>query len=51
MPVGIKPTSVADFTLPHDANDALTHFIGISMDRASFSVRIYTTNRWVTGEV
>ena len=51
MPAGIKPASVADFTPPQDANDVLTHFIGISMDRASFPVRMFTTNRWVTGEV
>jgi len=45
MPAGIKPASVADFTPPQDANGALTHFIGISMDRAGFPVRMFTTNR------
>ena len=51
MPAGIKPASVADFTPPQDANDVLTHLIGIFMDRASFPVRMFPTNRWVTGEV
>ena len=35
---------------PEDDNDELTHFVGISMDRAGFPIRLFTTNRWVTGE-
>jgi len=51
MPKDIKPAAVADYAPPADANDALTHFVGISMDRAGFPVRLFSTNRWVTGEV
>lgn len=29
----------------------LTHLVGISMTPAGFPVRLFTTNRWVTGEV
>jgi len=50
MPETIKPAPLDDYQPPEDANDALTHFIGISMDRAGFPIRLFSTNRWVTGE-
>lgn len=31
-------------------NDALSHLVAISMDRAGQAVRLFTVNRWVTGE-
>ncbi len=31
-------------------NDALTHFVAISMNRPGFPIAMFTTNRWVTGE-
>jgi Domain of unknown function (DUF6969) len=31
--------------------DALTHLIGISTDASGRLIRLFTTNRWVTGEV
>ncbi len=31
-------------------DDALSHLIGISMDRKGFPISLFTTNRWVTGE-
>lgn len=51
MPSGIAPAPVADYQPPKGGNDALTHFIGISMNHAGFPIRLFTTNRWVTGEV
>ena len=51
MPKGIEAAPVVDYEAPDDANDALTHFIGISMSRAGFPIRLFATNRWVTGEV
>ena len=51
MPSKIKPAPVADLEKPQDTNDALTHFVGIAMNQAGFPVRLFTTNRWVTGEV
>lgn len=51
MPANIKPANVPDYKKPKDPNDALTHFIGISMNQAGFPIRIFTTNRWVTGEI
>ncbi len=50
MPQGIKPLRVADYKRPKDKNDALSHLIGISMDRAGVPISLFTTNRWVTGE-
>ena len=50
MPAGIRPAPLADYTPPAGDNDALTHFVAISMNRAGFPVRLFTTNRWVTGE-
>jgi len=51
MPKTIKPAKVADYEKPKSDNDELTHFIGISMNPAGFPIRLFTTNRWVTGEV
>ncbi len=51
MPSGIRPAPLLDFTPPDGANDALSHIVAISMDRSGMPVRLFTTNRWVTGEV
>ena len=50
MPQKIKPAPVPDFEPPKDDNGALTHFVGIATNRAGFPIRLFTTNRWVTGE-
>jgi len=50
MPAEIRPAPLDDYQPPEEANDALTHFIGISMDAAGYPIRLFTTNRWVTGE-
>lgn len=54
MPDGVRPAPLSD-QLPHQGagagdNDALSHLIGIGMDQAGRAVRLFTTNRWVTGE-
>ncbi len=51
MPPGVRPAPLADYKPPRGDNDALTHFVAISMDRAGFPIRLFTTNRWVTGEI
>ena len=51
MPEGVSPASVADFEAPADKNDALSHLVAISMDEFGVPIRIFTTNRWVTGEI
>lgn len=50
MPPGLHPAPLADFVAPDNDNDALSHLIGIAMDVAGQPVRLFTTNRWVTGE-
>lgn len=50
MPDGVAPAPLADYTPPEGDNDALSHLIGISMDRGGYPLRLFTTNRWVTGE-
>ena len=50
MPKGIFPAPVPDFEAPDEANDALSHLIAISMDQFGVPIRLFTTNRWVTGE-
>ena len=51
MPRGITPAPVPDFKMPEDEDDALSHLAAISMDPKGLPVRLFTTNRWVTGEV
>lgn len=50
MPAGIEPA-------PYDGDgerplgdDALTHFVAISMNQPGYPMAMFTTNRWVTGE-
>ncbi len=51
MPEGILPAPLPGLELPDDDNDALSHIVGISMDPQGLPIRLFTTNRWVTGEV
>ena len=50
MPAGMRPAPVDDLEIPEGENDALSHLIGISMDKFGIPVQLFTTNRWVTGE-
>lgn len=51
MPPGIRPADVDDYEPPDDPDDALSHLIAVSMDPKGFPIKLFTTNRWVTGEV
>ena len=51
MPPGITPALVPDFKMPEDEDDALSHLAGVSMDQKGLPIKLFTTNRWVTGEV
>ena len=46
FPVGVQRLPDAN----PDDNDAVSHIIAISMDAAGQAQRLFTTNRWVTGE-
>lgn len=50
MPEGVTPADVPDAEAPDGDNDALSHLIAISMNKAGFPARFFTVNRWVTGE-
>ena len=50
MPPGIKPAKVSGTKPKKDPNDELSHLIAVSMDKMGFSFRLFTVNRWVTGE-
>lgn len=51
MPAGIKPARVPHFQAPEGENDALSHLVAISCDKQGDPIKLFTTNRWVTGEV
>ncbi len=51
MPEGMKPAPVPGFEKPDDPDDELSHLIAIAMTKEGFPFRLFTVNRWVTGEV
>ncbi len=51
MPKGISPAPLPNLELPEGENDALSHLVAISMNEFGDPVCLFTTNRWVTGEV
>ncbi|UCH75118.1 MAG: hypothetical protein JSU82_04525 [Rhodospirillales bacterium] len=51
MPPGIEPAPLPDFEPPDGENDALSHLIAVSCDKKGQPIKLFTTNRWVTGEV
>jgi hypothetical protein len=51
VPPGIRPGEMSDFVSPASGNDAPSHLIAISMTPAGLPERLFTTNRWVTGEI
>ncbi|SME89653.1 hypothetical protein SAMN06265365_101237 [Tistlia consotensis] len=50
MPAGVRPAPVPNYQVPLDADDALSHLVAIAMDSRGLPVRLFTVNRWVTGE-
>ncbi len=50
MPETMCPVDMPESVKRPIGKDALSHIIGISMDNAGYPFRIFTTNRWVTGE-
>lgn len=51
MPEDIKPAPVPDYEAPEDPDDNLSHIIAVSMDGSGLPIKLFTTNRWVTGEI
>lgn len=48
MPEGVKPAHALSPSLGE--NDALSHLVGLSVNANGDVIRLFTTNRWVTGE-
>ena len=48
--LGVRPAVLEDAEPESIKADHISHLVGISMDRAGRVVRLFTTNRWVTGE-
>src|SRR3546814_8384282 len=51
MPPGVRPAPLPGFAAPADPNDALSHLVAIAMTPGGLPFRLFTVNRWVTGEV
>jgi len=51
IPTGAKPAIVPGLVPTTDASEPLTHLVAISMDDRGQPIQLFTTNRWVTGEV
>jgi len=51
MAKGVKPAPIPEYEAPEDPDDNLCHLVAVSMDRAGLPIKLFTTNRWVTGEV
>ncbi|MDF1653636.1 MAG: hypothetical protein P1U34_00840 [Coxiellaceae bacterium] len=50
MPKHIQPAIITNDTIKPEDQDDICHIIAISMDKKGFPTRLFTTNRWVTGE-
>ena len=51
MPDNIKPVPLEDYDSSIDISEVNTHVIGIGMDNMGVPMRLFTVNRWVTGEI
>jgi hypothetical protein len=47
----LAPAPVPEGENPEDEAGWITHLVGISTDASGHPIRLFTTNRWVTGEV
>lgn len=50
MPKGMRPIKHSDTKEWPKGEAALSHIVGISMDPRGIPLRLFSTNRWVTGE-
>lgn len=50
MPEGIKPLNLPDYDPNTDIGGVNTHIIGVGMNQHGVPIRLFTVNRWVTGE-
>jgi hypothetical protein len=50
MPAGVRPAPLPDLAAAAEAEDAPCHLVAVSMDKYGLPIKLFTTNRWVTGE-
>lgn len=50
MPAGDGPDPLAEQPAPAEGDEILSHLIAVAVDAAGEPLRLFTTNRWVTGE-
>ena len=50
MPKGVAPIEQSEAPFMGERDDTLSHLIAISMNRAGYPIRLFTTNRWVGAE-
>lgn len=51
IPAGIQPIEISSACRPESSkDDDICHLISISMDKHGYPIRLFTTNRWVSGE-
>jgi hypothetical protein len=50
MPLGVRPAKVPGLARSEIAGEAMAHLVAIAMDEFGAPIRLFTTNRWVTGE-
>jgi len=50
MPDAIQPVALPDYDPEMDISEVNSHVIGIGMNELGVPIRLFTVNRWVTGE-
>ncbi len=50
MPKDCRPVNQSEANFMKERDDKLSHLIAISMNRAGFPIRLFTTNRWITAD-
>ena len=50
MPDGMTPVALPDYDSDMDIGEVNSHVIGIGMNEMGIPIRLFTVNRWVTGE-
>ena len=50
MPDDCRPVPQSEAAFMKERDDKLSHLIGISMNRAGYPIRLFTTNRWITAD-
>ncbi len=50
VPEDCRPAEQSEAPFMKERDDKISHLIAISMNRAGFPIRLFTTNRWITAD-